>query len=349
MARASSSYPGPGWGGLNTCGIVRMRTAALVLPVALALTAGAQPASLSGLDQVLPERTGPRGQVLPWSTTPRVQPRQAALTPALQRAWERQLQAVAAALRRAPVLATPRGFHLQLQGTLEVVPEGPAPRALLAGTVRLRALGLQEVQRGRGGALQPRAGAAPEALELSLNEPADPAAFAGLPWMRDAKGAFFALRAQARVQGFPVLGGELWVYPEAAPPFRPVSRGRLIAAFLEANPHPAGSTARLAARYAALRDAVSTEALEGPAWLSDDPLEPALVQPDAPGARPVLELAPGFLQAGPARTQVRLVRVKGLEAAARAGALPADSPQRVYLEVLQQVDWKALVTALAAR
>jgi len=329
--------------------MVRLPTGRLVALLALgaAVAATGEPAPLEGLEQVLPERTGPRGQVLPWSTTraPPTLLRQAALTPALQRTWERKLLAVAAALRRAPVLASPRGFHLQLQGSLGVIPGQPPPRALLAGALRLWAWPLDQLVGGRGGAPRLRPGASVPALELSFNEPPEPRSLEGLDWMRDERGAFFTLPGEAQLQGFPVIAGELWLSPPGAGPFRPVSRERLIDAFLRAHPRPTGSLARLAARYGALRDAVSAEALAGPAWLSDDPLEPALVQPDVPGARPVLELVPGFLAPAAGRAEVRLVRVKGLEAAAQAARQPADSPQRVYLEVLQQVDWKALMAA----
>jgi hypothetical protein len=325
----------------------------LGLLVASAGPARADDPALAGLGTLLPERSGLPGQVLPWSVAVQTRPpllRQAALTPAVQQAWGRQLQVLAGALKQAPVLAAPQGFHAQLQGSLDVVPEGqgggPPARALLSGAVVVRAWALDQVERGRGGAWRPRAGATAPALELTLNEPPSAEDFQGLPWMRDEAGPFFALAPQAEVQGFPVLGGQLWLSRDGAGPFRPVSRGRLIDAFLKAHPHATGATAKLAARYGALRDAVSSEALAGPAWLSSDAAEPSLVQADTPGARPVLELAPGFLAPGPRRTAVRLVRIKGLAAVARATAPGAEPALSVYLELVQQVDWKALTARL---
>jgi hypothetical protein len=206
---------------------------------------------------------------------------------------------------------------------------------------------LDRLAAGRAGPARLRTEPPVPALELRLDEPPAPGTFRGLDWMEDAQGAFFASRPEAEVQGFPVFDGELWVSPPGAGPFRPVSRGRVIEAFLAAHPRPTGSTARLAARYAALRDAVSPEALAGPAWLSDDPLEPALVQPDVPGARPVLELNPEALVAAASRTRLHLVRIPGLEALAGAAAEGADPALRVYLEALQQVDWKAVAALLS--
>jgi hypothetical protein len=164
--------------------------------------------------------------------------------------------------------------------------------------------------------------------------------------MKDGEGTFFPLKTEGELQGFPIHGGELWLAVDGASPFRPVSRGRLIEAFLKAHPQPTGATARLVARYAALRDVVSPEALAGPAWVSDDPLEPALVNSDVPGAMPVMEVTPGFFTPRGNRAQVKVVRIHEVEGIARSAWLPEQRERRVYLEVLQGIDWKGLSARL---
>ena len=189
------------------------------------------------LDQPPSPPAGVAGRWLPWDNQYKRLASQfshGGITKAQGEAWDRQMLAIGAFLKQAPLLQQPAGFYPHMYGFITVVKAGSwndrPKQAPLAGGVSALHWPPRDIQVGAGG--EPRLKPGSEILEaftLELNFVYPPA---GFDWMKDGQGEFGPLRKQGEYGGFPIYDNALHLTRDGRLPYRPVSQERVLRAFL---------------------------------------------------------------------------------------------------------------------